>query len=239
MPFLVYDKFESIPEALGRDNFRQGKDNKWYPIITDDHPLVKKKQELLTANTTLTGENSSLKDKAVPSGHRIVAIADFTLLELIKQMGLSGDEIKTRLTEYPNLKEKENASAREATYDSAGKFLKYTNLDAFKTAMRLSNVEVTFKPEKIDDKDVQVPYVGDKRLSDHIANNQDLKTMEPFFKTTVAPPPTKTEAGTGSRPSAGSSNGNTKPADSSADPGKQPPADPKFRFTQPGDVAWE
>lgn len=237
MPFQVYEKFESIPEALGRDNFRQGKDNKWYPIITDDHPLVKKKQELLTNNTTLTGENSSLKDKAVPSGHRIVAIADFTLLEIIKQMGLSGDEIKTRLTEYPTLKEKETAVAREATYDTAGKFLKYTNLDAFKTAMRLSNVDISFKPEKVDNVDVQVPYVGDKRLSEHISSNNDLKTMEPFFKTTVAPPPTKTEAGAGGRP-AGSSNG-TPPATPPANTDGKPPADPKFRFNQPGDIAWE
>lgn len=238
MPFAVYGKYEEIPEALGRDNFRQGTDSKWYAILADDHPLVKKKQELLTTNSTLTGENAQLKDKAVPSGHRIVSVADATLLEVIKQMGLSGEEIKTRLTDYPTLKEKEILEAREATYDSAGKFLKYTNLEAFKTAMRLSNVKVTFKPEKVDNVDVQVPYVGDKRLSDHIANTADLKTMEPFFKTAVSATAPQTEAGAGARPSAGPPSG-TPPANSTAtENGNTPPKD-NFRFNTPGDVNWE
>ncbi len=237
MPFQVFEKYESIPEALGRDNYRQGKDNKWYPQVTDDHPLVKKKQELLTNNTTLTSENTQLKDKAVPSGHRIVPVADATLLEIIKQMGLSGDEIKTRLTDYPDLKKKETDSAREVNYETAGKFLKYGNLDAFKTAMRLSNVEITFKPEKVDNVDVQVPYVGDKRLSDHISSTPDLKTMEPFFKTTVKPPAPNTEAGAGARPSTGTNTDN-KPADSNPVDGKQPPPAQNYRFNQPGDVQW-
>ena len=237
MPFQVYDKYESIPEALGRDNFRQGKDNKWYPQISEDHPLVKKKQELLTNNTTLTGENAQLKDKAVPSGHRIVPVADATLLEVIKQMGLSTEEIKTRLTDYPTLKEKETESSREKAYEDSGKFLKYTNLEAFKTAMRLSKVDVTFKTEKVNDVDTQVPYVGDKRLSEHIAATSDLKTMEPFFKTAVSNPAPKTEAGAGARPSAGTE---TKPpANNPTNDGTQPPPAPNFRFNQPGDVAWE
>lgn len=239
MPFPIFDKYELIPEALGRDNYRQGKDNKWYPVLTEDHPLVKKKQELLTTNTTLTSENTQLKDKAVPSGHRIVSVADATRLEIIKQMNLSDEEIKTRLTEFPILKEKETAVAREANYESAGKSLKYTNLEAFKTAMRLSNVEITFKSEKIDNVDVQVPYVGDKRLSDHIANTPDLKTMEPFFKTAVSAPAPRTEAGSGSRPSTGTSTV-TAPSDNptNSENGKEAPKD-KFRFNQPGDVAWE
>lgn len=239
MPFQVYDKYESIPEALGRDNFRQGADSKWYPILTEDHPLVKKKQTLLTTNSTLTGENASLKDKAVPSGHRIVTIVDATLLELIKQMGLDGEQIKTRLTEYPILKDKETQVAREASYETAGKFLKYTNLEAFKTAMRLSNVDITFKPEKVDNVDVQVPYVGDKRLSDHITNSTDLKTMEPFFKTAVSVTAPRTEAGSGTRPSTGSSATGTLPSNQpAAEDGKPAPKD-NFRFNQPGDVNWE
>jgi hypothetical protein len=233
MPFQVYERYESIPEAIGRDNYRQGADGKWYAQVTDDHPLIKKKQELLTSNSTLSGENATLKDKAVPSGHRIVPVADFTLLELIKQMKLDGEQIKTRLTEYPALKEKENLAARESSYEAAGKFLKYGNLEAFKTAMRLANVEVTFKPEKIDNADVQVPYVGDKRLADHITNTPDLKTMEPFFKTAVANPTSapRTEAGAGSRP-AGSNN---HPA--TQESGKKPT--PNYRFTDKNDVAWE
>lgn len=236
MPFQVFEKYESIPEALGRDNYRQGKDNKWYPQVTDDHPLVKKKQEIFSTNATLTAENVQLKDKAVPSGHRIVPIADATLLELIKQMNLSSEEIKTRLTDYPNLKEKEIESAREVTYESAGKFLKYGNIEAFKTALKLLKVDVTFKPEKVDNADVQVPYVGDKRLSDHIANTPELKTMEPFFKTTVKPPAPNTEAGAGARPSTGTTD--TKPADSNPTDGKQPPPAPNYRFNNPGDVQW-
>jgi hypothetical protein len=235
MPFQVYDKYESIPEALGRDNYRQGADGKWYAQVTDGHPLVKKKQELLTNNTTLTGENSTLKDKAVPSGHRIIAVADYTLLELIKQMNLTGEQIKTRLTEYPNLKEKENQVARESAYETAGKFLKYGNLEAFKTAMRLSNVEISFKPERIDNVDVQVPYVGEKRLSEHIATDSNLKTMEPFFKTTVAQSAPRTEAGAGARPMGNPTNGQD-PANPN-DPGKQPPAQ-NYRFTEKSDVAW-
>lgn len=239
MPFQIYGKYEEIPEALGRDNFRQGKDNRWYPQITEDHVLVKKKQELLTTNTTLTSENTQLKDKAVPSGHRIVPIADATLLELIKQMNLSSEEIKTRLTDYPTLKEKETAVARESSYDAAGKFLKYTNLEALRTALRLLNVDVTFKPEKIDNVDVQVPYVGDKRLSDHIANTPELKTMEPFFKTAVSATAPKTEAGAGGRPSTGAPvTGAPAITQPTNEDGKTPPKD-NFRFNQAGDVAWE
>jgi hypothetical protein len=236
MPFQVYDKYELIPETMGRDNFRQGTDGKWYPQLTDDHPLVKKKQEVFATNTRLTGENEQLKTKTVPTGHRIVPITDATLLEIIKQMGLSGEDIKTRLTEYPTLKEKEVAAAREDSYEKAGKFLKFTNLEAFKTAMRLSNVDITFKLEKVNDVDVQVPYVGDKRLSDHIANTPDLKTMEPFFKTAVTQTAPRTEAGTGTRPAAG--------PDNSGQPANQPiteqgkPETPNFRFTQQNDVPW-
>lgn len=237
MPFAVYSKYEEIPEALGRDNFRQGADNKWYAQVTEDHPLVKKKQELLTTNSTLTGENTTLKGKAVPSGHRIVPVADVALLEVIKQMGLSGEEIKTRLTEYPTLKEKETATARESSYEQAGKFLKFTNLDAFKTTLKLLNVDVTFKSEKVDNADVQVPYVGDKRLSEHITNTPELKTMEPFFKTAVANPAPRTEAGSGSRPSTGQPPTGTPPANPAADTGKDQPKD-NFRFNQPGDVEW-
>ena len=235
MPFAVYGKYEEIPEALGRDNFKQGSDGKWYAQVTEDHPLVKKKQEVLTNNTTLTAENTSLKSKAVPSGHRIVPVADATLLEVIKQMGLSGDEIKTRLTEYPTLKEKETEAARETAYEAAGKFLKYGNLEAFKTALKLLKVDVTFKPEKVDNADVQVPYVGDKRLSDHIVSTPELKTMEPFFKTVVTNPAPRTEAGSGSRPSTGTTPATTTPA---TETGKDQPKD-NFRFNTPGDVAWE
>jgi hypothetical protein len=239
MPFPVFNKYEDIPEGLGRDNFRSGSDGKWYAQLTDDHPLVKKKQELLTANSTLTSEKTQLENKAVPSGHRIVPLADFTLLELIKQMNLGGEEIKTRLTEYPNLKEKEVEASREKAYEDAGKYLKYTNLEAFKTAMRLSKVDVTFKPEKVDNVDVQVPYVGDKRLSDHITNTSDLKMFEPFWKTAVSATAPQTEAGSGSRPSAGSPPGGTSPANQSAtETGKETPKD-NFRFTTPGDVNWE
>jgi uncharacterized protein YfkK (UPF0435 family) len=235
MPFAVYGKYEEIPEALGRDNFRQGADNKWYAQLTEDHPLVKKKQELLTTNATLTGENTQLKEKAVPSGHRIIPVADFTLLEVIKQMGISSDEIKTRLTDYPALKEKETAAVREKSYEDAGKFLKYTNLDAFKTTLKLLNVDVTFKPEKVDNVDVQVPYVGDKRLADHITATPELKTMEPFFKTAATTPAPRTEAGSGSRPSTGTPPSTTPPA---TETGKEQPKD-NFRFNTPGDVAWE
>ena len=234
MPFAVYSKYEDIPETLGRDNFRQGADNKWYAQLTEDHPLVKKKQELLTTNSTLTGENASLKDKAVPSGHRIIPVADHALLEVIKQMGISTEEIKTRLTDYPNLKEKEIEALRVKSYEDAGKFLKYGNIEAFKTALKLLKVDVTFKPEKIDNVDVQVPYVGDKRLSDHISTTPELKTMEPFFKTAVTNPAPQTEAGSGSRPSTGTPPANQPPA---TETGKEPPKD-NFRFNSPGDVAW-
>lgn len=235
MPFAVYSKYEDIPEALGRDNFRQGSDGKWYGQLTDDHPLVKKKQELLTTNSTLTSENTQLKDKAVPSGHRIVPIADATLLEMIKQMGISTEEIKTRLTDYPNLKEKEVEASRNKAYEDAGKFLKYGNIEAFKTALGLMKVDVTFKPEKVDNVDVQVPYVGDKRLSDHISETPELKTMEPFFKTAVVTQAPRTEAGSGSRPSTGIPPANQP---SATETGKESPKD-NFRFNTPGDVAWE
>ena len=234
MPFAVYSKYEDIPEALGRDNFRQGADNKWYAQLTEEHPLVKKKQELLTTNSTLTSENASLKDKAVPSGHRIIPVADHALLEVIKQMGISTEEIKTRLTDYPNLKEKEVEATRAKSYEDAGKFLKYGNIEAFKTALKLLKVDVTFKPEKVDNVDVQVPYVGDKRLSDHIAATPELKTMEPFFKTAVTTPAPRTEAGSGSRPTTGTPPATQPPA---TETGKEPPKD-NFRFNQPGDVAW-
>lgn len=239
MPFQVFDKYESIPEALGRDNYRQGKDNKWYPQVTEDHVLVKKKQELLATNTTLTGENTTLKDKAVPTGHRIVPVAEVALLEVIKQMGLGAEEIKTRLTDYPALKDKETATARESSYEQAGKFLKFTNLEAFKITMKLLNVDVTFKPEKVDNVDVQVPYIGDKRLSDYIVGTPELKTMEPFFKIVAPTSAPKTEAGSGTRPSAGSSGALPATTPPVSEDGKQLPATPKFRFNQPGDVAWE
>ena len=245
MPFLSYDSYDKIPEGLGRDNFRQGKDGKWHPIVHDEHPLVKKKNDLLTTNTDLTGQNTSLKDKAVPPGHRIVPVADFTLLEVIRGLGVNNEEIKTRLTEYPTLKQKETEAARETSYDNAGKFLKYDNLAAFKTAMKLGNVEIVWKKETVDGKEIEVPYVGEKKLADHIVTDESLKTMEPFFKMKPQVTPPKTEIGAGNRASTGGSGGGQGAGNGGAGAGsqentqpQQQPQEKTYRFQNAGDVAW-
>lgn len=254
MPFAVFNKYEEIPEALGRDNYRQGKDGKWYPQVTDDHPLVKKKNELLTTNTTLTADKVSLEGKVVPNGSRVVPLADFTLLENIKALGVPTDQIVTRIQKYPDLEKKEIEAARVTNYAEAAKFLKYPNVEAFSNTLKLAGVEVTFKDEAVagsTDK-VKVPYVGEVRLADHINNTPDLKTFEPFFKVQPQAQAPRTEAGAGSRPNttqpagAGSSAGSSSGAGGSqggGNGGGEQPANTQtnqqqYAFQRPNDVTW-
>lgn len=249
MPFQPYDTYEAIPEAFDRTNFKQGKDGKWYAQVADTHPLVVKKNELV-------GTISSNSGKLLQAGQRAVSIEDFTLLTNLKGLNVPTAEIVTRLQEYPTLKERETTATREESYTEAAKLLKYPNVEAFKTTLSLAGVELTFKDEAVagsTDK-VKVPYVGDKRFTDHLEATPNLKTMEAFWK--VQPPnqqqQTRSEAGTGNRPG-GASNTSSSATAGGASAGQQQnngqqqqqqqnnqqqPPPPAFSFAQTGDVAW-
>jgi hypothetical protein len=229
-----YAKKEDIPaEKVGAYIEKDGKfvlDD-----LSNDHPVVAKRDELLTKTSTqqgqitrLTNENATLKVTAIPEGHAVIPVADKQLLDAVKPLGTL-EEIKAKVTEYPTLKEKEQSRTLDELYEKAAKDLGYENTAAFKAIAKALKLDVKFKPEKIDGKDVEKPYVGEKSLADHIAATPDLKDAEAVFKSKPAPPAPSTEGGSGNRPAVGGEGGGQGGGDKAQ----------TYRFQEPGDVKWE
>jgi hypothetical protein len=232
----TYAKKEDVPaDKIGA---YIEKDGKWVlDDLSNDHPVVAKRDELLTKTSTqqgqitrLSNEVATLKVTSVPEGHAIVPVADKQLLDAVKPLG-TVEEIKTKLTEYPTLKEKEQSRTLDELYDKAAKELGYENVGAFKAIAKALKLDIKFKPEKVDGKDVEKPYVGDKALADHIAATPELKDAEPVFKTKPQVPAPSTEGGSGNRPAAAGAGGSTN--------GGGGDKTPTYRFQEPGDVKWD
>lgn len=247
MPFKIYSKLEDVPEAIRGDYRQQG--DKAIPVLTDDHPLVIKRNELATAVTDHTqketdwkAEKIVLEQKAVPSGKRVIDLSDFNFLTDVKGLSLSVEELKKIVTDYPDLQKVVTETQIDKILDRVAKDLKYENVATFKAVMKGLGVKVEYKKTTVTDakgvdKEVEVPYVGDKKLSDYIQETESLKASESAFKTPVKKTAPDTEAGKGTS-SAGASGNDTNPENLNPGNGGDKATVPDYRFTTPGDVKW-
>jgi hypothetical protein len=231
----TYAKKEDIPaDIVGAYVEKNGR---WeLDDLSTDHPVVAKRDELLTKTSTqqgqitrLTNEKADLEKNVLPPGTKAVPEADAQLLDEYKGLGKPPKDLKAVVTEHATLKEQEQARAQDQMLEKAAKLAGYDNPEAFKAAARAQKVEVTFKEETVDGKKVEKAYVGDKPLTEYVDATPGLKALEVAFKTKPQAEPPSTEAGAGNRPGAAGD-------DSAGKSGAK--QDPTYRFQEPGDVKW-
>jgi hypothetical protein len=226
-----YATQEAIPENQ-RGAYVQ-RDGKWVlDDLSNDHPVVAKRDELLTKTSTqqgqitrLTNEKSALEQNVLPAGHKAVPEADAALIEVVKPLG-DAKAVKEVVEEHKTLKAAEETRAADELFERAAKELGYENVASFKAVAKALKLDVRFKTEKVDGKEVEKPYVGDKPLADHVAATPELKDAEPVFRVKPQAAPPSTEAGAGTRPPA--TEGDKGGGDKSQ----------SYRFQDPGDVEW-
>jgi hypothetical protein len=113
----VYAKLEDIPEGE-RQHYKQF--NGQYVLELDEHhPVLVNKKQLRTESsgrqgtiTKLTNDLAEAKARTVPEGHVVVPVADKEFIDKVKPLG-SADEVKAKVTEHGDLKEKQAKADRE------------------------------------------------------------------------------------------------------------------------------
>jgi hypothetical protein len=228
-----YASQDQIPENLRGAYIQKG--SEWVlDDLSDDHPVVTHKKtlerDLSTERgkvTRLTNDKTELEKNVLPPGTKAVPEADAELVELVKPLG-DKKAVKAVLDEHKTLATEKQEREQDSLLERAAKELGYENVAAFRAVAKGLKLDIKFKPEKIDGKDVEKPYVGDKSLADHIAATPELKDAEPVFKAKPQAPAPSTEGGSGNRPApegGGDKGGGDKQQ--------------TYRFQEPGDVKWE
>lgn len=121
---------DEIPENLRGAYVLSG--GKWILDELDkDHPVVAKREELLTENssqkrkiTRLENEKGALESEVLPDGHVAILKADAELVEKVKPFGTS-TEIVAKLTEHQTLKEESETRKRSDHLTEVAKVLGY------------------------------------------------------------------------------------------------------------------
>jgi len=229
-----YPNQEAIPENLRGAYIQKG--GEWVlDDLSQDHPLVVNheavKKDLSTEKgkvTKLTNEKAELEKNVLPAGTRAVPEADAELIEVVRPLG-DKKAVKAVIDEHGELKREKQGREQDELYERAAKDLGYENVASFKAVAKALKLDIKFKPEKVDGKEVERPYVGDKSLADHIAAVPELKDAEPVFRTRPQEAPPSTEAGSGTRPAP------TYKDKTGAGGGGQQPS---YRFQESGDVKW-
>lgn len=226
----TYTNETDIPENLRGAYIK--KDGKWVlDDLSTDHPVVAKRDELLTKTssqqgqiTKLTNEKAALEQNVLPAGHKAVPEADAQFIEEVKPLG-DAKTLKTVVGEHKTLKAESESRAADATFEKAALLAGYDNIEAFKAAAKAMSVAVVFKEETVDGKKVEKAFVGDKPLAEFVEATPGLKALEVAFKTRPQAP--STEGGAGNRPpvETGESKGGDKQQ--------------QYRFQEPGDVKWD
>lgn len=170
------------------------RDGKW--ILDDydsDHPLVKKRDELLTKvakhDEALDEVNTKLEvalKRQVPSGKKVVDSDVAKLGEAAKQAGLTEDELPKIITERDELKKDKEARDSESVLEKAAGSAEITNVDAFKkldAARKLRFETTTVNGETkyqviqtVDGKDVKNDFTRE-----WVEKNEDLKPFTAAF----------------------------------------------------------
>jgi len=133
-----YDSLEAIPENA-RGAYIE-KDGKWIlDTFAEDHPLVKKRDELLSKLAaksdeveTLTTERDTALRRVVPSGKKVVDPEVAKLGEAAQQASLTADDIPKIKGELDTLKAESEGRRAEETLSSAAAAAEITGVDAFK-----------------------------------------------------------------------------------------------------------
>lgn len=192
---MLKPKLDSEPPDNLKGAYVQ-KDGAWFlDDLSDEHPLVMTNKSLNTEQGKLKTQIDSLqathgnlererdeyKTKAIPHGYRAVSKEIAELGEMVKQNGLTKDEIPNLKSDLDSFRNKEAQAAKVAVYRKAAQFLGYTNEDAF---ARLANeLEIAETDGKF------TVRVGDeqKELTKEFIESTD--TFKPFISSLTAQPP--------------------------------------------------
>jgi hypothetical protein len=237
----TYDNEADIPDNL-KGAYLKGTDGKYHlDRLEEGHPLVVKKNELLTANSTLsqnnqtlTREKEALTKDAVPAGKVVVDAADAELVNKIKPLAGSAfdklDDVPKILKEHKPLQEKVQLQERESKLvdlakamgwkeDSAKLLLKNLIIPEFS----VRDVE-NEKKEKVPTAFALVPQsqgsqtMVEKSFSEYVESTPELKALLPALVNTnggqAAPQTGQTKQTTRMAAMAGGSNGSQQGATS-------------------------
>jgi hypothetical protein len=141
-----YKTQEEIPENQRGAYVQSG--NEWVlDTLANDHPIVVKRDELLSENTAqktritkLTNEKDALSGTSLPAGHVALPEADAQIIEKVKPFG-SVTEVVTKLTEHKTLKEESETRQRDDHLRKVAKALNYEP-NAFVLLQNLPEFEI-------------------------------------------------------------------------------------------------
>lgn len=207
-----YATKEEIPAAYQQDYVQ--KDGKWVVDVEgfdNVEKVLEKNRELLSDNSSLKSENTGLKGqvtklnndkaelsvKALPDGHVAIPVADKQMLDAVKPLGTL-DEIKTKVTEYPQLKQQAETVTRQQKLSSVAQvlgfnaevFAKLPGLPApesFEVRDKTENGQVVKNKQGEPEKVVIVKLTengqsAEKNFLDYFNGNAELKLFEPALK---------------------------------------------------------
>lgn len=157
MTLKIYDTQDAIPEGL-RSEYKQS-GNKWVPDLSEDHPVLVLNKSLIQEKGVeeakvkkltrdLDDALAAAKTGDVPRGQALVAKADVDLLNGVKALGKTLDELKTITTEHSTLKESETRRTREDKQRLVAKELGFDNADAFVLLSDLPDFDIREKDGK-------------------------------------------------------------------------------------------
>jgi hypothetical protein len=210
-----YATKEEIPAAYQSDYVE--KDGRWVVDVEgfdNVEKVLEKNRELLADNSSLKTENSGLKGtvtklsndkaelsaKSVPDGHVVIPVADKQLLDAVKPLG-TVEDIKTKVAEYPQLKQQAETVTRQQKLSSVAQVLGF-NADvfsqlpglpapeSFEVRDRTENGQVVKNSKGEAEKVVIVNLTEngqsvEKNFVDYFNSNSALKLFEPALKTQV------------------------------------------------------
>jgi hypothetical protein len=207
-----YATKEEIPAAYQNDYVE--KDGRWVVDVEgfdNVEKVLEKNRELLADNSTVKSEISSLRGqvtklnndkaelavRALPDGHVAIPVVDKQLLDAVKPLG-TVDEIKTKVAEYPKLKEQAETVTRQQKLSSVAQVLGF-NADvfsqlpglpapeSFEVRDRTENGQVVKNAKGETEKVVIVKLqengqAVEKNFLDYFNSNSALKLFEPALK---------------------------------------------------------
>lgn len=184
-----YSNQDEIPENLRGAYVLSG--GKWIVDELDkDHPIVAKREELLTENssqkrkiTRLENEKGTLESEVLPDGHVAILKADAELVEKVKPFGTS-TEIVTKLTEHKTLKEESETRKRSDHLTEVAKVLGYTP-EAFVRLQGLPDFDIREKDgqKQVVAKVKENGVVTEKPATEFIESHADFAPFLPALKT--------------------------------------------------------
>lgn len=203
----TYDNEADIPDNL-KGAYVRGTDGKFHlDRLGESHPLVMKKNELLTSNATLTQNNQTLTrekealtQNAVPAGKVVVDAADAELVNKIKPLAGTAfdkiDDVPKILKDHKPLQEKVALQEREGKIGALAKAMGW-NEDAAKLLLKDKSLPEYSVRDVENDKKEKVPTafalvpsapgsqtLVEKSYSEYVESQPELKALLPSLATT-------------------------------------------------------